>query len=263
MRRTVPYGLAAAFKLALSAFAAVSPTALPVLTAACAVALPSAAQGVPAAEEPRHHPVYEDANFRVLRVEVPARDSTLLHRHEADYFWIALGETDIVSAVVGRAESRTVASANSLHFSKGPFSHVAHNPGAQPFRNVTIELLFTQTNPRNLCEQVLPGIPLDCAEGTRGENDHGGATVLPSFTTDQLRVSLATIPGGGTLRGTSSRAGTVLMATEESSAAALSVTAADVPLRWTRGVLRPDAGATWEVTNLGKTAARVILAEVR
>lgn len=242
---------------------AMSPVVFPVFAAVCAIAMRASAQGVPAAGEPHHHPVYEDAQFRVLRVEVPPHDSTQLHRHETDYFWIAVEAADVVSAVLGQGESRTVASANSLHFSKGPFSHVAHNSLAEPFRNVTIELLFPQANPKNLCEHVLPALPLNCPDSAHAGSGSGAATVLPSFTTDQLRVALATLRGGGTLDGTSSRAGTLMIAAEESSAAALSVTSLGRPLAWTRGVVRLEGGTRFQVHNSGSEPCSVVVAGVR
>src|SRR5579862_2105592 len=130
--------------------------AFAVLMMACALgSLP--AQGVPAQQEPHHHPVFQDAAFRVLRVEVPGHDTTLMHRHDPDYFWIALDATDIVNAKYHEPDVHVVAAASSLHFSKGGFSHVARVNSDRPFRNVTIELFMPQSNPRNLCEAVLEG----------------------------------------------------------------------------------------------------------
>jgi hypothetical protein len=60
------------------------------------------AQTIPGAvlaiREPHHHLVYEDSSLRVLRVRVPARDTTLLHEHDPDYFWISLGVSTLIYA---------------------------------------------------------------------------------------------------------------------------------------------------------------------
>jgi len=47
------------------------------------------AQSIPGAvlarNEPHHHLAYQDSTLRVLRVRVPAHDTTLLHEHDPDY----------------------------------------------------------------------------------------------------------------------------------------------------------------------------------
>src|SRR4051794_14729145 len=90
------------------------------------------AQSIPGAVlakgEPHHHLVYEDATLRVLRVRVPAHDTTLLHEHDPDYFWIALGSSEVVNAKLG-APDATIKSADlSIHYTRGKFAHVARNP---------------------------------------------------------------------------------------------------------------------------------------
>src|SRR5580765_4089854 len=71
------------------------------------------AQTIPGAvlakNEPHHHLVYEDAELRVLRVRVPAHDTTLLHEHDPDYFWVALGNSSVVNARLGSPDA-TIAS---------------------------------------------------------------------------------------------------------------------------------------------------------
>src|SRR6185436_2123282 len=64
-----------------------------------------------AKKEPHHHLVYEDSTLRVLRVRVPAHDTTLLHEHDPDYFWIALGASTVVNAKLG-APDATISSAD-------------------------------------------------------------------------------------------------------------------------------------------------------
>src|SRR5262249_19114909 len=76
----------------------------------------TAAAQVIAMREPHHHPVFEDGAIRVLRVRVPAGDSTLLHQHDPDYFWIALGQSSIVSAKLGEAETKLSALDLSIHY---------------------------------------------------------------------------------------------------------------------------------------------------
>lgn len=59
---------------------------------------------VPATGEPHHHVSYADSLVPVLRVEVAPHEKTLLHEHTVDYFWIAVGASDIVNAIPGQPE---------------------------------------------------------------------------------------------------------------------------------------------------------------
>jgi hypothetical protein len=163
--------------------------------AMCGLATPAFAQkGVPVATEPHHHLVYTGDNIRVFRVEVPAHGSTLIHEHVPDYFWISVGPSEFVNASVGKPEVLVNAADGSVHFTRGGFSHLARVDGPVPFRNVTVEMPETQTNPRNLCDAVLPDQPTDCDAATkRAAAQFIGAGVHPAFETDQERVTLLTL----------------------------------------------------------------------
>jgi hypothetical protein len=160
----------------------------------------AAQPAVLAMREPHHHLAYSDSLVRVLRVEVPPHANTLLHEHAVDYFWIAVGKSQIANAIPGQPEVKVSAADGSVRFTRGGFSHVARNEGDAPFFNVTLELLRPQTNPRNLCEQILPAEAARCAPaGGRGGGEFSGAAVRPEFETDQLRVLLLTIEPNATL----------------------------------------------------------------
>jgi hypothetical protein len=164
-------------------------------------ALAHAQTAVPVTAEPHHHQVYSDSNVRVFAVEVDAHTSTLLHQHDRDYVWVALGASAFVNAVAGKPEVPVVALDASVHFSRGGFAHIARIDGDAPFRNVTIELLQPQDNPRNLCEQVLAGQPMNCPDATAvGDGEFLGAAARPAFATDQTRVTFLAIAAGRTLR---------------------------------------------------------------
>jgi hypothetical protein len=152
------------------------------------------AQPVAITAEPHHHVTYSDARLRVFRVEVPAHEATLLHEHAVDYFWIAVGPSGFINSVAGKRDARVTAEDGSVHFTRGGFSHVARIEGNSAFRNVTLELLHPQVNPRNLCEQVVPVVHTDCARAeVRARADYPGTAPLPLFETDELRVTLLTI----------------------------------------------------------------------
>jgi hypothetical protein len=242
----------------------------PLLHATFAILLaaaPARAQSIPGAvlakREPHHHLVYEDSTLRVLRVHVPAHDTTLLHEHDPDYFWIALGASTVVNAKPG-APDATIASGNlSIHYTVGNFAHVARNPSGAPFDNITVELLAKQTNVHNLCEAVVAGQPLTCSESSTRRASRvspdalfAGATEHPAFSTDQLRVSLLTIPPGASMRPTGAARRAVLIALDSADAGrALRIVGSG---RWIGGTFRPVADAEWQVRNSGKVAVRAL-----
>ncbi len=163
--------------------------------AICGLAAPALAQkAVPVTSEPHHHLVYTGKNIRVFRVEVPAHSATLIHEHVTDYFWIAVGASEFVNAAVGKPEAPVNAADGSVHFTRGGFSHLARVDGPVPFRNVTVEMLETQTNPRNLCEAVIADQPTDCDAATkRARALFIAVGVRPAFETDQERVTVLTL----------------------------------------------------------------------
>jgi hypothetical protein len=202
-------------------------------------------------------------------VEVPPRDSTRLHEHAVDYFWIALGESEVVNARVGAPEATIYSRDHAVRYTVGRFAHVARNPGAQPFRNITVELLKAQTGVRNLCEEAVAGVELLCP----------GAVLLrdkailerPAFETDQLRVSLLTLQPGARaeLAGAPrklwyialSASQVPLVARADRPATGRGRGALAAPNSWVGGVWAPPADGRWAMWNPG--ARNILLLEVR
>lgn len=233
------------------------------------VAVLPGAQSIPGAvlakNEPHHHLAYEDAALRVLRVRVPARDTTLLHEHDPDYFWIALGASEVVNARPGVPDA-TIRSADlGIHYTTGHFAHVARNPGAVAFENITVELLGAQGAVRNRCEEAVAGAPLSCPAGP--ETPQSGVAVHRAFETDRLRVDLVTVAAGATLSGAAAQATPWIIALHADDTARLLRTA--VPsfhgpavsrsgMDWHGGVWRGAPQYDWSVTNAGTTPIQVI-----
>src|SRR5262250_3478944 len=125
------------------------------------VALPASAQEpMPLAHsnvpgEPHHHLKIENEFVRVYYVEVPPHENTQLHQHDHDYLFVTLGDSDVVNAVRDKPEVHLVLKDGETHFTRGGFAHVARNQSDAPFRNVTIELLKSQGDAKNVCAQVL------------------------------------------------------------------------------------------------------------
>jgi len=220
---------------------------------------PSAgAQSIPGAvlakNEPHHHLVYEDSTLRVLRVRVPAHDTTLLHEHDPDYFWIALGASTFVNAKLGAPDATVTSRDLGVHYTSGKFAHVARNPGNAPFDNITVELLRPQTNVRNLCEAAIADKPIDCATAVKSEL--AGATEHPAFATSQVRVSLVTLAAGATIRPESTEGETWLIALDSADAGRGLVIKGTG--RWIGGTFRAPRGNGWSVTNSGRAPIRAI-----
>lgn len=223
------------------------------------IATPSlSAQSIPGAvlagHEPHHHLAYEDSGIRVLRVHVGAHDSTLLHEHDPDYFWIALGTSSFVNARPGAADAVVAAPALSVHYAPGHFAHVARNPGDTAFDNITIELLGTQTNVRNLCEPAMAGQPLSCKAPSQRFEDR---IEHPAFETDQLHVSLFTLPAGTSMRRLTPAGRTWIVALDTTDVRALSTGS-----RWVGGVSAVRQ-ADWIVHNNGKRTVRLLVIAAR
>jgi hypothetical protein len=224
-------------------------------------AIPVGAQSIPGAvlakREPHHHLAYEDSTLRVLRVRVPAHDTTLLHEHAPDYFWIALGASEVVNAQLGAPDAMIKSADLSVHYTVGNFAHVARNPGNTPFDNITVELLAKQTNVHNLCEPAVANQPLDCPRRLpEGTPQFFGVSEHPVFASDQLRVSLVTIPPGGQMLPNSEAMGAWVIALDTAGVGRGFVITG--PGRWAGGAFRPAAGANWRALNRGRSVVRLL-----
>ncbi len=156
---------------------------------------------VPLTAEHHHHLVFSDPQVRAFYVVIPVKDQTLVHQHDVNYVWVGLGEADVVNATVNKQPVRLHSKDDMLHFSPGHFAHKAINVGDTTYRNVTVELLQDQKNPRNLCQEVLEGKPLHCVPATAGRVEQGpGVTVQPDFATDEIEFDTVSVAPGDTVK---------------------------------------------------------------
>jgi len=141
--------------------------------------------------EPHHHLRIENEYVRVYYVEVPPHENTQLHQHDHDYIYVSLGPADVVNAVRDKPEVHLALTDGETHFTRGGFAHVARNLADTPFRNVTIELLHPQGEPRNICAQVLVGAPEgDCPKSVAMP---GGLRKEPLLETRNTFVDLVAL----------------------------------------------------------------------
>lgn len=109
-------------------------------------ALAQQQQPVEITSEPRHHLVFENEYVRVFDVTVAPRDTTLVHRHNHDYLFVTLGDSDVVSARPGEKPAALLLKDGEVRFTPGNFAHAAINQSDRPFHNITIELLKPSAN---------------------------------------------------------------------------------------------------------------------
>ena len=149
-------------------------------------------------EEPHHRLILQNDFVHVYNVMVPPLDFTLLHQHDLPYLYVVIGPANIINAIVGKPELHQILQDGETHYSPGHFAHIARTDSGIPFHNVTIELARPQGAAKNLCRDVLPGTPLNCAEQPpAGENSKAKESELeptaedvPYFETDEVRVDL-------------------------------------------------------------------------
>lgn len=232
------------------------------LSIASAVHAQSIPGAVLAVREPHHHLAFEDSTLRVLRVRVNAHDTTLLHEHDPDYFWIALGPSTVVNAKIGAPDATITSDDLSIHYTFGKFAHVARNPGAKPFDNITVELLRPQTDVRNLCERAIADKPITCeSPPPKSAIAFSGAGVHQAFASAETRVSLVTIAPGASLKPILKSRGTWIIALDSADAGRSLVFTDDT--KWVGGTARAPAGPTWRLENRGKKLVRAIVVEQR
>jgi len=178
------------------------------------------------------HTVYEDSRVRILEVKAGPP-----HRHATDYVWIA----DSV-----------------IHFSRGDTNR------AERAGELVIELLQRQTQPKNVCGEVLAGEYLHCHEPG---SEWLGANLQIQFETDQTHIGILQIAPNATLAIPPADIPPLLIALEGTEAEAVTrangaPAASGVRRPFTAAnVLRSPADQITEIRNTGKAVARLLVVE--
>lgn len=89
--------------------------------------------------EPLHHLVFENEHVRIFNVEVPAQQSTLVHRHGRNGSVVIVGPAEVEDEKVGEAPKRTTYAGAETHAIAAGMTHKVKNVGRTVFRNVVIE----------------------------------------------------------------------------------------------------------------------------
>lgn len=146
-----------------------------------AAALAQQQQTVEITSEPSHHLVLQNEYVRVFDVTVAPKASTLVHRHNSDYLFVTLGDSDVVSVRPGEKPVALKLKDGEVRYTPGNFAHAAINASDRPFHNITIELLKPSTNVKP-CE-------LNCSSDPVG----AGTFTKRLYVSDQWSISLVTL----------------------------------------------------------------------
>ena len=101
---------------------------------------------VPLSQEPRHHVVFENAQFRILNVDVPAGDTTLMHVHDRDLVTVSMTTgTDTRVQSPGEAWAnrapRPLGDVAVTEYTGKPQSHRLEVLGKTPYQLFAVERL--------------------------------------------------------------------------------------------------------------------------
>jgi quercetin dioxygenase-like cupin family protein len=112
----------------------------------CAAALAACVGAqVPVSKEPRHTVVYENADLRILDVNIPPKETTLDHVHDHDIVTVSMGgDTTTRAQSPGQAWSeprplRALGQATISDFAGQSGSHRVENLGGSPYHLFAVE----------------------------------------------------------------------------------------------------------------------------
>jgi len=222
--------------------------------------------------EPHHHLKIENEFVRVYYVEVPPHENTQLHQHDHDYIYVSLGPSDVVNAPLNKPEVHLTLKDGETHFTRGGFAHVARNLSDAPFRNITIELLKPQGEPRNLCETVIINAPLNDCEDSGSASPPADSplrmlaravAVKPIFRTDKAAVKSFSISLKQNYTETDAQHPRLLVV-EDRSEVKVEIAGEASQSVQDGGVLWLAPGKKWAIVSLGgQKTARFLLIEFR
>jgi len=147
----------------------------------------AALPGVPIAQEPHHHLVFQNSFVNVYEIEVAPGDATLMHQHYYDNLFVVFGDADLTNAVAGQKPTKLSLSDLGIHFAREPYAHIIANKDKLPFRNITVELLQTQGELKNFSSSINEA--LDTAPP-----DGWGIRQGRVLETDQVQVVAVAVP---------------------------------------------------------------------
>ena len=142
---------------------------------------------IPLKLEPHHHLVLHNDYVNVYSVQVEAKDSVLLHKHNLDAIGIMLSDAEITVRAPGKPDSHQKVLAAQLRLQQAGYVHSTAIEGDAAYRNVTVELLLPQQERRNVCASVISGQPLNCPSALP---DSAALSEQPQFETNRTKINM-------------------------------------------------------------------------
>jgi hypothetical protein len=141
--------------------------------------------------EPHHHLTFVNHYVRVFNVEVDANTQTLTHWHHHDYIAVTLGTAEVANTVQGKPAVTMKLRDGDTFWTAGNFAHYVRVLSAQPFRNVTVELLQDASLRNSVAQNKVRW------DEERGLDilDHGTKQIL--FIKDGVRATEFELQPGG------------------------------------------------------------------
>jgi quercetin dioxygenase-like cupin family protein len=215
-------------------------------------------QPVEITSEPSHHLVFQNEYVRVFDVTVAPKATTLVHRHNHDYLFVTLGDSDVVSARVGEKPAALHLKDGEVRYTPGNFAHAAINESDRSFHNITIELLKPSTNVKTCAEGC------DVSGGCIGAMA-GPKPVCPStfrrISSDQWTVSLVTLPPSAQMEPRTNAPARLVIAVSDLDFAGPTEAAGNNIQRAPGYVGWVPAGVTHKLLNIGSKPAQFVTLE--
>jgi hypothetical protein len=153
---------------------------------------------IPLAKEPHHRLALHNSYVNVYEVTVAPHDIVALHRHDADAISVMLDDAEVTVRSPGKTDVHSKLSAGQIRMQPSGYIHSTTIDSEKPYRNITVELLQSQTGAKNRCASVLSGQPLNCTNPAQPVKD-GAYRVQPQFETEQTRIEVYRIGAHGTV----------------------------------------------------------------
>jgi quercetin dioxygenase-like cupin family protein len=213
-------------------------------------------QPVEITSEPSHHLVFQNEYVRVFDVTVAPKATTLIHRHNYDYLFVTLGDSDVVSARVGEKPAALQLKDAEVRYTPGNFAHAAINNSDKPFHNITIELLKPSASVKTCTEACVTQFKCPDGSGLCPETEK-------RVSADQWTASLVTMPSSTRLERHTHTAPHLVIAVSDLDLTSDTGSASNNFKRQPGGLAWVPAGVTHTLTNNSAKPARFITLEFK
>jgi quercetin dioxygenase-like cupin family protein len=217
-------------------------------------------QSVEITSEPSHHLVFQNEYVRVFDVTVAPKATTLVHRHNHDYLFVTLGDSDVVSVRPGEKPVALLLKDGEVRFTPGNFAHAAINNSDRPFHNITIELLKPSANVQTCTDKCDSG---GCIGAMLNSPVTGCPSTVRRISADQWTVSMVTLPPSARMEQRTNAPPRLVIAVSDLDFTGQTETAGNDIKRAPGYVGWVPAGVSHPLTNKGSKSAQFVTLEFK